>query len=189
MISKIDSYYDSDMTAQQLTMDHKPNNEFERKRIISKGGVVAKSKDKSGKEFGPYRLWNKKMTKPGLSLSRSLGDGFATTLGCSSEAEINKYMIYPTDKILILATDGIFEHLSNQEVAEIVRPHYHIALNGNKDGNNVNWENKKKGIEHIECQEAAYAITDAARERWQLQDPNGIGRIDDCTCTVIFFND
>ena len=101
------------------------------KRIVAKGGTVARSKDKTGREYGPYRIWNKKMTQPGLSMSRSLGDGYAHSLGCSSDAEINKYMIYPTDKILILATDGIFEHLSNQEVAEIVRPHYDIAVNGN----------------------------------------------------------
>lgn len=138
-----------------MTIDHNPNNEAEKKRIVSKGGVVAKSRDKQGKEFGPFRIWNKKMTKPALAMSRSLGDGFAHTLGCSSDAEINKYMIYPTDKILILGTDGIFEYLSNQEVAEIVRPHYHLVLNGNKNENNVNSETKKRGTEHISCQEAA----------------------------------
>jgi serine/threonine protein phosphatase PrpC len=56
------------------------------------------------------------MTSPGLAMSRSIGDGYAHILGCSSEPEINNYIIHPKDKILVLGTDGIFEHLSNLEI-------------------------------------------------------------------------
>ena len=57
-------------------------------------------------------------------MSRSLGDGYAHSLGCSCEPEIIHYVLKPEDKIIILGSDGIFEHLSNTQVANIVYPFY-----------------------------------------------------------------
>ena len=42
-------------------------------------------------------------------------------------AEINIYDISEDDRYLIIASDGVWEFLSNQQVAALVDPHY---LNG-----------------------------------------------------------
>ena len=60
------------------------------KRIMDAGGKVSQCKDARGKLYGPMRIYNKKMTNPGLAMSRSLGDHFAHTLGCSCEPEITQ---------------------------------------------------------------------------------------------------
>lgn len=108
----------------QLTKDHKPDMVHERKRIEAKGGVVAKQKDKFGRENGPYRLWDITKRAPGLSISRALGDIYAHTLGLSHEPDVQKSLIEPQDKIIVLGSDGIFEFLSNEDVAHLVYPFY-----------------------------------------------------------------
>jgi len=64
-------------------------------RILAGGGKVARTKDSKGKETGPMRIYNKKLLSPGLAMSRSLGDRFAHTLGCSSEADVTHYIFRP----------------------------------------------------------------------------------------------
>lgn len=96
----------------------------ERQRIEAKGGVVAKCKDHFGKEYGPYRLWDITKRQPGLPVSRALGDIYAHTLGLTHEPDIMKTLIEPHDKIIILGSDGIFEYLTNEDVAHIVYPYY-----------------------------------------------------------------
>jgi len=89
-------------------------------RIIKEGGKVAKCKSVLGKETGPMRIYNKKLLCPGLAMSRSIGDQYAHTLGCSSEADITHRILKPCDKIIIIASDGVWEYMSNTEVANIV---------------------------------------------------------------------
>ena len=74
---------------------------------------MAQAKDIRGRPAGPMRVYNKKLTNPGLAMSRSIGDHYAHTLGCSCEPDVVNYHLKPEDKILILGSDGIFEHLSN----------------------------------------------------------------------------
>ena len=108
----------------QLTEDHKPTNEGEWKRIEREGGKVAQAFDSRGKATGPMRLWNKKMTLPGLSMSRSLGDCLSHKYGNSCHPDLNITVLGPKDRILILGSDGIWEFLSNTQVANIVYPFY-----------------------------------------------------------------
>ena len=73
---------------------------------------------------GPMRIYNKRKTGPGLAMSRSLGDYFAHTLGCSCEPEITQNVLKQNDKIIIIASDGVWEILSNTQVANIVYPYF-----------------------------------------------------------------
>jgi serine/threonine protein phosphatase PrpC len=61
------------------------------------------------------------MDVPGLAMSRSLGDGVAHTAGVSSEPEFHEYEFNKgrEDMILVMASDGLWEFMSNQEVMDI----------------------------------------------------------------------
>ena len=57
-------------------------------------------------------------------MSRSLGDRVAHSVGVSCEPEIKEFVLNEFDKILILASDGVWEFLTNTEVANIVIPYF-----------------------------------------------------------------
>lgn len=63
------------------------------------------------------RIWNKKLTHPGLAMSRSLGDVIAHKLGCSHVPEVEQYDLKGDEKSIIVASDGVWELLTNEEVA------------------------------------------------------------------------
>jgi serine/threonine protein phosphatase PrpC len=107
-----------------LSRDHKPdlNDEFD--RITSSGGRVLAYSDENGQPTGPARVWLKDQNIPGLAMSRSLGDGVAKTVGVTSEAEILKYDLNAQDKFLVVASDGAFEFLSNEDVVKLVVPYW-----------------------------------------------------------------
>lgn len=99
-------------TVQQLSFDHKPNNELETKRIIAAGGWV---------EFN--------RVNGNLALSRALGD-FVFKKNEKKKAEEQIVTAYPdvevrelTDdhEFIVMACDGIWDVLSNEEVLEFVR--------------------------------------------------------------------
>lgn len=68
----------------ELTKDHKPEINAEKERIIKKGGVVDKIDDGYNK-VGPYRVWVKDESYPGLAMSRSIGDFVAKSIGVTSD--------------------------------------------------------------------------------------------------------
>ena len=108
--------------ATQLSIDHKPINPNENKRIISYNGRVEKLKNEFGEEYGVYRVVGKEgdSTYPGLAISRSIGDEDAKKLGVIYEPDVFKYELKERDKLLIIGSDGLWEHLSNEEVINIV---------------------------------------------------------------------
>jgi cGMP-dependent protein kinase len=46
-------------------------------------------------------------------MSRSLGDTIAHSVGCAAEPDITYTALNPQDRIVMLASDGIWEFLSN----------------------------------------------------------------------------
>lgn len=70
------------------------------------------------------RVWLKEQEAPGLAMSRSLGDLLAHSLGVSSHPEVMQFLLSPEDKFIIIASDGVWEFLSNEEIAKIVWPYY-----------------------------------------------------------------
>ena len=57
-------------------------------------------------------------------MSRSLGDLLAHSLGVSSHPEVMRFSLSPEEKFIIIASDGVWEFLSNEDIAKIVWPFY-----------------------------------------------------------------
>eukprot|EP00298_Acanthocystis_sp_HF-20_P011143 c19251_g1_i2.p1 GENE.c19251_g1_i2~~c19251_g1_i2.p1 ORF type:complete len:335 (+),score=129.33 c19251_g1_i2:139-1143(+) len=105
---------------QELSIDHKPELPQEQQRIEAAGGRVEPVKDELDEFIGPKRVWLKDQDTPGLMMTRSIGDFVAQSIGVIWEPEFIEYDLdfsqYP---YLILASDGIWEFLSNEEVANL----------------------------------------------------------------------
>jgi len=74
------------LCALQLTRDDKPYVNEEMNRIIRAGGVVLRYEKNMVK--GPYRVFAKGQNIPGLAISRSIGDNFASKYGVIQEPSI-----------------------------------------------------------------------------------------------------
>lgn len=106
-----------------LTKDHKPNDPGERSRIERSGGRIYQSSAQISpdqKIMGPFRIL------PGrLSVSRSLGDFEAKIIEYGGNPdvliavpEIRAFKIHSDYDFILLASDGIFDKLSNREVVQ-----------------------------------------------------------------------
>ena len=100
----------------QLSIDHKPNLPEEKKRIENLGGKIT---------FDGVD-WRVKS----LSLSRAFGD-----LDCCPYVThlpyIIKHKLSSKDKFLIIACDGLWDALSNQQVIEYIRDLQFVGFQGN----------------------------------------------------------
>lgn len=67
----------------------------------------------------PPRVWHATDDYPGTAFTRSIGDGLAEELGVYAEPEMLTREIQPEDKILVIASDGVYEFLTNQSVIDI----------------------------------------------------------------------
>lgn len=65
-------------------------------------------------EIGPMRVWLPNQEIPGLAMSRSLGDGVAHSVGVSSVPEVTEFLTGPNDKFAVVASDGLWEFMSNE---------------------------------------------------------------------------
>ena len=108
----------------ELSKDQKPENENEKKRIESMGGIISQCNDlyDDGKEGGPFRIWVKGCDYPGISMSRSIGDKIAHDIGVIYEPEILNFNIDSKCECIIIGSDGIFQYLKNEEVVNIIKP-------------------------------------------------------------------
>lgn len=59
------------------------------------------------------------MEVPGLAMSRSLGDKAGRDVGVISDPEIFETILNEEDRFLIIASDGVWEFLTNEEVTTI----------------------------------------------------------------------
>ena len=110
--------------AVSLSRDHKPDLNDEYDRIIEAGGRVMSYSDENGEPTGPARVWLKEQNIPGLAMSRSIGDMVAKSVGVTAEAEVLEYDLTPQDKFLVIASDGAFEFISNEEMIKIIFPYW-----------------------------------------------------------------
>ena len=102
-----------------LSNDLKPSLPLEKKRIDKNGGRVEQFKERNGKINGPPRVWVKNEMFPGLAMSRSIGDFIATSVGVIPDPEIIEYTLDNNSRYLIIATDGIWEYISNEKAMKI----------------------------------------------------------------------
>lgn len=107
----------------QLSRDHKPEAEGEKERILGMGGEIHPLIHK-GKEVGPLRVWIQGRDIPGLGMSRSIGDELAQTIGVISEPEITVHELVEEDKCILLASDGVWEYMSNEDCINIIKKYY-----------------------------------------------------------------
>ena len=143
----------------ELSRDHKPDIPEEKMRIERSGGRVDKIYG-----LGPFRVWFKNEDFPGLAMSRSIGDRLAHRVGVSDIPEIKEFNIDEnTPLAVVLASDGVWEFMSNEEVSEIV-----YRFEDNKDAS-----------------VCAKKIVERARQVWEK---TGYA-IDDITCVVVFFKE
>ena len=182
-----------------LTTDHKPDNVEERKRIVACGGQVGCRHVlvQQGRghpvsmPVGPCRVWyqNRVGETLGLAMSRSLGDAVAHKCGVSAEPEIFEHTVDTSDEFVIVATDGVFDVLDNQQVVQIAFNAMTAAAPANNNNNN-----KTKGAGALSSPngigaapasnwplEAANNICRFARSKWERLSP----MVDDITCIVI----
>ena len=54
-------------------------------------------------------------------MTRSFGDEVGKKIGVICEPEITEYEILKEDKVIIIASDGLWEHMMNKEITEIVK--------------------------------------------------------------------
>ena len=144
-----------------LSYDCKPENPMEKQRIMEHGGIVKQNIDEKGNETGPYRVWIKGETYPGLAISRSIGDLDAKTVGVIPNPQIIEYVINRKTKYMIICSDGIWEFISNEEAMMI--------------GNKYYLRNDPLGL----CNE----LTNKSIDKWIKEDDV----IDDITVVVAFF--
>lgn len=57
-------------------------------------------------------------------MSRSLGDIMAHSVGVIGTPEVIEYMLESSDKFVVIASDGVWEFISNKEIAALVAPFY-----------------------------------------------------------------
>jgi len=63
-------------------------------------------------------------------MARSLGDKAARDLGVISEPDVYEILLKEEDKFIIIASDGVWEFLSNNDV--IISPNCSINMRFNK---------------------------------------------------------
>ena len=107
-----------------LSRDHKPDDPEEARVILSNNGRIDSYRDQLGNQIGPMRVWLKNEDIPGLAMTRSFGDAMAARVGVNAVPEIKEFTLQPEDKIIVLASDGVWEFLQNQDVANIVYPFF-----------------------------------------------------------------
>lgn len=111
---------DGNLVAEELTHDHKPDTPGEKERILSAGGRVFAVEYDDGID-GPPRVWLGHMDVPGLAMSRSLGDTVAHSAGVISDPAFTERELDPnTDNFIVVATDGLWEFVENNETVEMV---------------------------------------------------------------------
>ncbi|KAI3924208.1 hypothetical protein MKW98_032409 [Papaver atlanticum] len=144
------------LIAVQLTKDLKPNLPGEAKRIRGRRGRVFALKGEVA------RVWLPNKDAPGLAMSRAFGDFCLNKYGVISVPDVYYRPLTDKDEFLVLATDGIWDVLSNKEVVNIVR---------------------SAPAEASEAQ----ALVEAAVRAWKIKYPTS--KVDDCTAVVCHLRD
>ncbi|QCE05665.1 pyruvate dehydrogenase phosphatase [Vigna unguiculata] len=144
------------LTAVQLTTDLKPDLPREAERIrICKGRVFALKN-----EPGIYRVWLPNVNSPGLAMSRSFGDFCLKDFGLISVPELSYHRLTHRDQFVVLATDGVWDVLSNQQVVSIVSSSPRSS--------------------------AARMLVDEAVQAWKTKLPTS--KVDDCSVVCLFLD-
>ena len=117
-----------------MSWDHTPFRKDEYERVLRAGARVLTLdqmeglKDASGPcwtdedtdSADPPRLWMPDALYPGTAFTRSIGDAAAERIGVIPDAEVRVRGLVPADRFLVLASDGVWEFISNQDAVNYV---------------------------------------------------------------------
>lgn len=171
------------LKALQLSQDQKPEDPEEQERILSMGGLVRRLMDEYGNDVGPWRVWKKFTNGPGLAMSRSLGDSLGKEVGVISDPLVTAHQIQVTDDFFIVgATDGVWDVMENQEVADFVEAYRSSCK---REANGVEAEDYVRPSNST----VAQLICEEARVRWLTIVEEEDVLIDDISCVVFELQD
>ncbi|KAK3002747.1 hypothetical protein RJ639_017877 [Escallonia herrerae] len=107
------------------------------------------------------RVWLPNNDSPGLAMARAFGDFCLKDFGLISVPEISYRRLTEKDEFVVLATDGIWDVLTNKEVVDIVAsaPAHSFA---------------------------ARALVESAVRAWRCKYPTS--KVDDCAVVCLFFD-
>ncbi|KAG9416297.1 WD repeat-containing protein 63 [Aphanomyces cochlioides] len=128
----------SRILASPLSVDQTPYRTDERERVKRYGARVLTMDQLEGiapihenwasavneevdEDGDPPRVWSPTGNFPGTAFTRSIGDEIAETLGVFAVPEIASLQLTPHDRYIIIASDGVFEFLTNQAVVDIIK--------------------------------------------------------------------
>ncbi|KAL9234867.1 hypothetical protein vseg_009685 [Gypsophila vaccaria] len=148
---------DNSLAAVQLTVDLKPNLPAEAERIKKCRGRVFALRD----EPDVSRVWLPNSDSPGLAMSRAFGDFCLKDYGVIAIPDVSYRRLTEKDEFIVLATDGIWDVLSNKDVVNIV------AASPSRST-------------------AAKALVETAVRSWKLKYPTS--KIDDCAVVCLFLD-
>ncbi|XP_057466779.1 probable protein phosphatase 2C 72 [Actinidia eriantha] len=146
---------DGVVRAVQLTTDLKPDLPSERDRIRKSNGRVIALKE----EPHIQRVWLPHDDTPGLAMSRAFGDFLLKNHGIIAIPDVSYHRLTSNDQFLVLASDGVWDVLSNNEAASIV-------------------------LAEESEEAAAQAVVNAAISAWKHKFPSS--KRDDCTAVCLF---
>lgn len=145
------------MVAVQLTVDLKPDVPSEAERIKKCRGRVFALQD----EPEVPRVWLPFDDAPGLAMARAFGDFCLKDYGVISVPEFFHWSLTEKDQFVILASDGVWDVLSNQEAVDIVSAS----------------PSRSK---------AAKSLVEAATREWKTKYPTS--KIDDCAVVCLYLD-
>mmetsp|Transcript_83425 Transcript_83425/g.232670 ORF Transcript_83425/g.232670 Transcript_83425/m.232670 type:complete len:371 (+) Transcript_83425:139-1251(+) len=105
----------SELKSENLTVDHKPTCDAERKRIQAKGGQVRRLEGDI-----PHRVFVSGKLYPGLTMTRSIGDTVGTTAGVTSTPDVKVLKVQKDWRFMLVCSDGIWEFIDSQEAVNLI---------------------------------------------------------------------
>ena len=123
--------------AYSLSIDQTPYRADERERVKAAGAVVMSCDQLEGivpfhENWGvnlgeeldnggdPPRVWAPGKSFPGCAFTRSIGDHVAEGIGVTAEPELLVKQMTREDNFIIVASDGVWQFLTNQSVTDMV---------------------------------------------------------------------
>ncbi|XP_058737460.1 probable protein phosphatase 2C 33 [Vicia villosa] len=148
---------DGSLAAVQLTVDLKPNLPAEAERIRKCRGRVFALRD----EPDVCRVWLPNNDSPGLAMARAFGDFCLKDFGLISVPDVSHRRLTEKDEFVVMATDGIWDVLSNKEVVDIIAAAPRRAT-------------------------AARSLVESAVRAWRYKYPTS--KVDDCAVICLFLD-